>query len=264
MPGEFEDIFGGPDASLGPAIVRTGVVLADPPATGAKVSVQVDADGPLLPPMPYLGSYVPKPGDLVWVLFSTSPGGSLSGLVLGGKAGRAGNRVMNGNFQQAPQLVLPTANNPPYLWSRYVASGSAANVAQIAHGIYQRLMGAIDAPDGVTGDTRMVHAGFPVTPGETLTFTAFGEVTNDASHTFNIDMRVAWMADDTKAYPNFVSETTIASAGPYTNTTAKYYLTGSALVPAGVTTARVVIRASHTAGLGTSNGTVYVAEVVAS
>lgn len=262
MGDEFDDLIGGPNASSGASIVRTGTVLASPAPTGSRVSVQVDRDGPLLPPMPYLASYVPKPGDLVWVLFAVTPGGSLSGLVLGGKAGQSGNLVMNGNFYQAPQLVLPSANNPPYLWERYVASGTGANACQAAHGVFQRLFGALDIAGNNSGDTRMVHAGFPVVAGETLTFTTFGSASVNASTTVTIYWRVAWMADDAKAYPDFISETALANTAALTNTTSPFYLTNTATVPAGATHARVLVGGNHVSTPGGAY-TAYFAEAVA-
>jgi hypothetical protein len=260
MP-SLDQTLGGPSGPAQP-ILRKGTVVASPKPTATLCWVQF-APGEDPADLPYLNPYVPVAGDEVEVLFA-SAGVSMQGIVLGGRAGQSGNLVVNGNFYRAPQLILPTSNTPPYLWERYVASGTAANVCQIAHGTYQRLMGAVDVAGLISGDTRMVHAGFPVVTGETLSFTAFGEVFASANQTINSDLRVAWMANDRDPYPAAsVSETVLFTNPAFTNTISKYYMSGTAVVPGGATHARVVIRVNHVGTTSGASATAYVAEVVA-
>lgn len=231
-------------------VLRIGTVLASPAPTADKVSVRVfDGGDPLR--LTYQTGYVPVAGDVVNVLMLG--GSTTAGIVLGGRAGQSGNLVVNGNFYRSATLDFPAVNNPPYHWFRYVASGTAGLVCQVAHQSYQRLGMLVAEQTGASSDTSAYSSPFPVAAGLSYKLTTFGRASTFVGTPGTVQSKIAWFADATTDYPNFLSEQQFPGLGIDTvpaNSFQDIYHYGTVTAPAGATNARIVLRSSFSAGSG--------------
>jgi hypothetical protein len=239
-----------------------GTVVASPAPTADRVSVRIyDGVDPIR--LPYQTGYVPVADDLVNVLLLGS--GNNSGIVLGGRQGQSGNLIVNGNFYRAPALKIPVVNYPPYHWSRYVASGTASPVCQIAHQTYQRLGMIISTPSGAAGsDTSAYSSPFPVVSNANYDFIAFGHLRTFTNSSATVESRIAWFADSAGDYPNFISEVSLGSDTKGASIDWDQYHYGTAVIPpAGATYARMVLRLSFISSGAGSGANCYWFEAIA-
>lgn len=252
----------GPNGPAG-STLRIGIVVASPAPTAQICWIDFgDGSAPL--DVPFAGGYIPVAGDVVSVLFSSSPTGSMRGLVLGGQATQSGNMVINGNFYRAPILTFPPVNAPPYHWNRYVASGTAAVFAQFFHPSKMRFIGNVNfAPGGAaSSDTFIYSSAIPVEPGRQYIATAAGHSSTFVLTTLTVQSRVAWFTDAQADYPNFASETQYGSDTYGANLENDPYHTGTVTAPAGALFARMVMRNSFTVTGAGGGGNSMWAEIV--
>lgn len=221
-------------------VMRVGTVVASPAPTGTTCYVRI-YDGGDAQEMPYQAPYVPVAGDKVNILYTTV-GATGTGIVIGGKAGQSGNLVANGDFHAHPQPTLATLL-PPFLWERFVGSGTPAGVSTVfSEQRPQMLIGGFTA---AASDTYAVSAAFPVTPGEVLAFDAALQA-SVVPASVTVDLRVGWMIGPRDAWAQADSVSLIDTDNdtvPFSS-----WLTGTATVPAGVAWARVAVRANFVGG----------------
>jgi hypothetical protein len=229
------------------AVFRVGTVVASPPPTASVVWVQMGA-GQDPVDVPYVSPYVPVAGDRVVIAWQTT-NGTLQGIVIGGQNGQAGNLVVNGEFRRHPQPQV-AVSKPPYQWAQYVASGQAAIVCGSFSSLLQRHVMIIAIGNGIAGVNYAYSAAIAVTPGETL----YGDLVYDAlcfaasPTTLTVDLRVGWFANSSNVYPNFISESVLATQNTNVVGGDPWAISGNAVVPSGATYARVGIRASQAGG----------------
>lgn len=223
------------------ARMRVGVVQATPPAQADLVWVVVD--GAAIQAA-YFTGYVPVPGDRVVV---TQDG--TDWFVLGGKSGYAGNLVVNPDYKVFAQAQV-ALSLPPYNWTHYRVSGTSSSIvcAALSSSLLQVVM-LIGNSSAGAGDNASVSAAFPVTPGQTLTTDVPMTLSIGGAATLTVTSRLAFQENATDAYPTFVSEATTGTATTTTSTAA--WLTGTAVVPTGVTYARFVIRSVNSGNTAT-------------
>lgn len=217
------------------AQMRIGVVQGSPAPQADYVWVLVDGTSIQAA---YFTNYVPIPGDRVVV---TQDG--TDWFVLGGRSGSAGNLVVNPDYRVFAQAQV-ALSLPPYTWSHVRVSGTTSSVVCVAESS-TLLIPIMLMANSIAGasDNAAASAAFPVTPGQTLTTDVPVSLSAGAS-TLTVTSRLAFFAAAADVYPNFVSETTTGTASTTTSTTA--WLTGTAVVPAGVTYARFVVRSVST------------------
>lgn len=226
--------------------LHVAIVLGDPPPTATRVTVRIfDDDDPV--ELPYQAGYTPVPGDQVNVLLLG--GATQSGIVLGGRAGQAGNLVPNSDFGRHAQPQI-AATKPPYLWAAHTASGQVATVAGAFSSEYQRHMMLMAINTGTAGDNYAYSAAIPVTPAETLYVDAVADALCFAPSPTTLTTRlvVGWFATASAVWPHQLSETEVASVVTDFAGGDPFWLTGSVTVPADAAFARVAIRASQTSG----------------
>lgn len=253
MAGSIGEQVNPPNAAAQPQL-RIGTVLSDPPATAQTAWVQIfDGGDPV--EFPFQTGYVPVAGDSVNVLLLG--GANSAGIILGGRAGQSGNMVLNGNFQRAPALEVPPTNEPPYHWTRYPASGTAAVLCQVP---YQSAMAlTMDMSGSAIGDTYAYSAAIPVTPGATYEIRSMGHITTFLGSAVTIQTRIAWFTQADDVYPNFASENQVGTDTIGAAASSDIYHTLDITAPAGATHARIALRTNHTAGGG---GNMYWNEIV--
>ena len=249
-----------PTAAAGAPSVRTGVVVASPAPTAATAWVMIDQNGEAFQ-MPYQAPYVPVAGDLVNVLMVGAD--AKSAIILGPKAGQAGNMVANGNFYRSAALDFPPVNAPPYHWFRHVASGAAAVVCQTPHFSYHRLMMVFSAVGGVSsGDTYAYSSAIPVTAGATYNLRTLAQISTAVSTTVTAQSRIAWFSTAEAVYPNFLSENQFGSDVVPAGSNNGLYHAGSVAAPPSAAFARIALRADHVGSAVGSGSSSYWSEVV--
>jgi hypothetical protein len=255
----LEDQLGGSSGSAAP-IVRVGTIQASPAPNGGTAWVKFVDTQPAVE-LPFITSYVPVAGDVVEASFLSSTGGTMQGLILGGKANQSGNLVINPNFYRAPILTFPPVNAPPYHWYRYVASGTASIFCQVMRQSVMRFIGNISAPGGgLASETYVYSSAIPIKAGASYQLTAAGHASVFAGAALTVQSRVAWFGSATDDYPAFKSETQFGTdaLGAVTETDIYHY--GTLTAPAGVGFARVVMRQNWTGA--TPAGNMMWAEIV--
>ncbi|MEV4416114.1 hypothetical protein, partial [Catellatospora sp. NPDC049609] len=170
MAGELARVVA-PPSGLPQPTLRVGTVVnipEEPTSTHAWVQM-VTGEDPI--ELPLSAGYIPVVGDEVNVLFLATAGSS-QGLILSGRAGQAGNLVLNGHFQRSRRMGS-SSNNPPYHWTvvtlsgqapvfnTYLGSSSGLPIAQL-----------YDSPSSGAADHLVYSAAIPVTPGEDITVAA--------------------------------------------------------------------------------------------
>lgn len=220
-----------------------GTVLADPPPTGAEVSVKLD-DGKVQR-LPYMWPYVPVAGDMV-AISVVSGGGNSTAVVIGGHAGRSGNLVVNGDFAVIGPVLDGKA---PAMWTRYkVAGGKDTHLLGFASTKLHKNVMILESSDQ-TGEQLGVSAAFPVRQGETIHGDTTLTVDLITPMNVDVDLRVAWFADINGSYPKPLAQNVLMSH--MISADGDYALAGDAKVPAGAAAARVAIRAKHNGPDGT-------------
>lgn len=221
------------------ARMRVGTVQSSPAPQGDFVWVAVD--GTVIKAS-YFTNYVPVTGDRVIVTQDDT-----DWFVLGGKAGYAGNLVPNSTFVAHPQAQL-SSSLPPYMWTQYVASGVSPLlcVGLSSAGAFGPIMICASTVAGAS-DSYAYSAAFPVQTGRTLYVDATGDLTSSGGATLQGTLRVGWYSNGQTAYAGFASETVIDTRST-TGLLGGFWMTGSVTVPAGVTYARVAMRANFAGG----------------
>lgn len=247
MAMDLPGVIAGPN-ERGTPVLRVGTVLATPAPTSDRVTVLLQ-DGGEPVPLPYLTPYVPVPGDQVSVLYVSGSGNAMSGLVLGGRAGQAGNLVPNSAFLRHAQAQVGV-NRPPYLWAHHHASGQLAFVSGTFSGILQRHALTVAINNGVTGDNYVYSSAIPVTPGETLYVDSTADALCFAPNPTSLTTRliVAWFTDAETPWPDQLSATQAASTVTDFAGGDGFWLTGSVVPPSTARFARVAIRATQSGG----------------
>lgn len=234
--------------------LRIGTVLGSPPATAQTAWVEIFEGGDPVE-LPFQTGYVPVAGDSVNVLLLG--GANSSGIILGGRAGQSGNMVLNHAFQRAPALEIPATNEPPYHWSRYLASGTAAVLCQVP---YQSAMAlTMDMSGSAIGDTYAYSAAIPVTAGAAYEIRTMGHIATFVSSAVTVQSSIAWFATADPEYPNYVSATAVGSDAIGAGADTDIYHAANVTAPTGISFARVVLRTNHT---GSGGGEMYWNEVV--
>jgi hypothetical protein len=252
----------GSPAGTAQPVVRTGVVLASPLATGSTVWVRLDEDGDAVE-LPYLTSYMPITGDIVQVMFQSGQGGTMSGIVLGGKSGLAGNLVINPNFYRGPALdLLPSVSAPPYHWFIHHAAGTAALVASVPHPSYQKLMMMVQNSGNNTGDLYMYSTAFPVTQGRAYDIRTFAHGVTGPNSAVTVTSYIAWFFTGQAVYPNFHSQDQVGQNIQGSSTTYELYHSATFTAPTGIAWARVAMRAQYNGTTVGSNATTNWSEIL--
>lgn len=240
-------------------VMRIGVVQATPAPTADLVSVLIFEDTDPIR-VTYLAPYVPVAGDVVEVFLLG--GSAAAGIVAGGRAAQSGNMVVNPNFYRAPALEFPPVNSPPYHWSRYVASGSAAVVCQVPYQPTQRLMMGVQATSGInSGDTYAYSSAIPVNAGSSYNARSMGVAVTNVSTALTVQSRVAFFSDAGIEYPSFIAETQFGTDAVGASSTTNIFHAGSVTAPAGTTHARMILRQSNVGSAGGSGSVMYWSEL---
>lgn len=254
---DLESVIASPNAAPGGSVLRVGTVLATPQATATFVWVRMEDDGEPVP-LRYQAPYVPVPGDLVNVLFSSPAGGAMNGTVLGGRAGQSGNLVPNPDFRAVNHLRPAADAEPPYMWYAYNASGPAAVCSAVLNTLRQRQMCMLDSNNLGSSDNYLYSSAIEVQRGQELEIDAMYDAFILGTTTLQVETRVAFYTLVEASYPEFVSEVVIA-VDTFSGT-GNFWQSGSTFVPTnpGIAYARVSTRANYTNGGGGSRYELFV------
>jgi len=234
--------------------VLQGTVLATPAASGTDVSVQI---GPAVHRVAYQTPYVPVPGDVVDVSF-VDTGDAVTPLILGARAGRSGNLIVNGDFAR---IVTLKSAAPPPMWTHYRAAGKDKAINSMIVPRYQKPMMTIDSWPDTSGDHWAVSAAFPVTAGDVIKADAAMTIDVVGQINVTVELRISWWADSAVTYPAKPLADNVLMSAPL-GVDGDRLLEGQATAAAGAVAARVAVRVKH-AGDPDSQYTLYVGHVYA-
>ncbi len=241
-----------PAEQAGPPVIRMATVLGDPPPSSTHVTVRL-AEGPdtgQTARLPFLNPYVPLPADIVNVAYITGSGGAMSGIVVGGRSGQSGNRVLNGELQ----VINPTGSDPPAGWYKHRAAGTTAAVhGRVGEPHNKPFLVIADLADAGS-DTYAYTAAIPVTPGQTWRLSTVG-IVNDVTPSIVVSLLALWFTDENALFPNTIAADTLVDTAGFNTPFANFDLdSGGIAVPAKAKFMRVAIRVVLTAGVDAGYG----------
>jgi hypothetical protein len=231
-----------PPLSQGEARVRLAVVQANPAPTADTVYVMIQG-GTEVFALPYPAGYVPLPGDVVEVL-SIAAGATETAVVVMALSGRAGNRVLNGDFL----VVNPAVGGPPPNWYHHRAAGSAGStVTGSLFSPHETPLMIMSVSSAGATDNYAYSAPIPVAPGDSYRLDAVGRI-DAVDPGCTVELLATWYAAAEHLYPNTVAADSLADSAIAGAPVDFGIGLNSITVPAGARWMRVAVRVIGDAG----------------